>query len=130
MKRNILTLLTSSYGGGAERLVLNQMNLYDRDKFNLHVITFRPGQLEEDFRNAGVKYCSLNVKQKLSLSALMGLNRYIKKNRIELLHAHLIEPEVYTVPIMLMILGKKWFGGWLVKQYLCLQTESFVFLMR
>ncbi len=51
MKQNVLTLITSSYGGGAERLVLDQMHFFNQKQFNLHVITFRPGQLEKDFKN-------------------------------------------------------------------------------
>lgn len=102
MKKNILTLLTSSYGGGAEKLVLTQMQTYNKEKFNLHVITFRKGQLEEEFKNTLSTYSSLNTKLKFSLAAVLKLDCYIKKNNIQLLHVHLIEPEIYSVPLRIL----------------------------
>ena len=96
MKKNILTLITSSYGGGAERLVLNQMKFFDSNKFNQHVITFRPGQLEEEFKKTNAIYHTLNINKKPSLKLLIKLNRYINKNKIHVLHVHLIEAEIYV----------------------------------
>lgn len=105
MKKNILALLTSSYGGGAERLVLNQANMYNSKEFNFHVITFRPGHLEKEFSKSKAKYSTLNTKFRFSITALLRLNSYIKKNKIEILHAHLIEPEIYAM--LLKILNPK-----------------------
>jgi len=105
MKKNILSLLTSSYGGGAERLVLNQMNLFNFKEYNFHVITFRQGQLEKEFRKTKAKYNTLNTKFKFSILTLLKLNNYIKKNKIEIIHAHLIEPEIYS--FFLKILNPK-----------------------
>lgn len=96
-KKNILILITSSYGGGAERLVLNQMKLYKKESFILHVITIRKGNIENKFiREGGKLYHSLNVKKGFSLVALWKIVKYIKRNRINLIHVHLIEAEIYA----------------------------------
>ena len=102
MKQNILTLITSSYGGGAERLVLDQMKLYDQSKFNLYVITFRPGQLEDGFKKTNATYHCLHTKSRLSLSTLIKLSKFIKNKNIKLIHAHLVEPEIYAVLLKIL----------------------------
>ena len=101
-------MLTASYGGGAERLILDQSRFHDRDKFNIHIITLREGNIENEFRKLkSVKYLCLNVPKGFRLSALFKLISFIRKNKIKLVHAHLIEPEIYTVPLKIFIPGLK-----------------------
>lgn len=105
-KKNILTIITSSYGGGAERLVFNQMRMFNSKKFNLHVISFRSGQLENDFNSFNnVKYSCMNQKKHFSYNTLFRINAYVKKNRIDVIHCHLIEAELYGM--FLKILNPK-----------------------
>lgn len=103
MKKSILILLTASYGGGAERLVLDQMKHYDKKRFNLHIITLRKGNLEGEFSNIGkVNYSCLNSRKKFSLKTIKRLLGYINRNKIELIHTHLIEADMYGFIIKLM----------------------------
>jgi glycosyltransferase involved in cell wall biosynthesis len=99
-KKNILILLTASYGGGAEKLVLDQAKFYNKDVFKLHIITFREGNIENEFRNLkDVKYLCLQTPKKFSFKTISKLLKYIKKNRINMVHAHLIEAELYSFPL-------------------------------
>jgi glycosyltransferase involved in cell wall biosynthesis len=112
-KKNILILLTASYGGGAERLILDQGLFFDRDKFNLHIITLREGNIESQFRELKeVSYLCLYSPKKFSFKNLRRLIKYIKENNIHLLHAQLFESEFYAfllklfIPILKIIVTK------------------------
>lgn len=95
MKKNILILLTASYGGGAETDVLDYIKNYDKDKFNVSLITLKKGNIEETFRKIckeqQVIYKCLNSKR-----ILFKLSRFIKENKIQLIHANLIQPEIHA----------------------------------
>ncbi len=104
MNKNILILLTASFGGGAERLILDQMKYYDRNKFNLHVITLKRGNLEDTFANInGVNYLCLNSKRKISLKTIKELLRYSKEKKINLIHTHLFLPDMYGFLIKILM---------------------------
>ena len=45
MKKNILILLTASYGGGAETNVLDYVRNYDKDNFNVSLVTLKKGNI-------------------------------------------------------------------------------------
>lgn len=107
MIKNILILISASYGGGAERLVLNHMRYFDSSIFKLHVITLRKGHLEEDFCSTRAKYTCLETKYRFSISDLLKINRYIKENNIKLLHVHLIEAEFYSLVLKILNPGLK-----------------------
>jgi glycosyltransferase involved in cell wall biosynthesis len=103
LKKSILVLITASYGGGAERVILDQMRFFDKNKFDLHVITIREGNIEETFKNQDfTSYYCLKAPKKNFLSSISYINKYIKDQKIELLHAHLIEPEFYSVPLKIL----------------------------
>jgi len=92
--------VTASYGGGAEKLILDQAKFFNKDLFKLHIISFREGNIEDEFRELkDVKYFCLNAPKKFKIKTLKRLLNYIKKNNMDLIHAHLIEPELYLIPI-------------------------------
>jgi len=102
-KKNILILLTASYGGGAERLILDQAKYYDKEKFNLHIITFREGNIENDFKVLKeARYLCLQAPKRFSFKTLSRLIKYINENKISLIHVHLMEPEIYTAPLKIL----------------------------
>ncbi|MBU1626279.1 glycosyltransferase, partial [bacterium] len=102
-KENILILLTASYGGGAERIILDQIFFFDKNKFNLQVITIREGNIEETFRNQHfAPYLCLKAPKKSFIHSISILNKYIKEHRIDLLHVHLIEPELFSIPLKIL----------------------------
>jgi len=100
---NLLILITASYGGGAEKVVIDQINAMNKDLFDIHLITLRKGNIENIFNNLkNINYSCLNLPKKINLKYIIILNKYIKKNQIKILHAHLIEPELYTIPIKIL----------------------------
>jgi len=108
MKKNLLVLLTASYGGGAEGLVLNQMKYYNIGKFKLHVITLRKGNLESSFAHiTNVRYQCLNSKGRISLRAIKKIIEYIKQNRIDIVHTHLFEADMYGFFVKILMPGIK-----------------------
>ncbi len=92
--RKVLALITASYGGGAERLLLNQIKYHNRKKIDFYVISLRKGNLENEFRKYK-KYHSLDLHSRFSLPGLFKLIYFIKKNKIEVLHTHLLEADFY-----------------------------------
>lgn len=107
-KPNVMILITASYGGGAERLVLDQMKYYNRKEYTLHVATLRRDNIEEKFKKAGAdNYFSLGCNGRFSLRALGKLRRYIKENDIKLVHTHLMESDMYGFLLNIIMPGVK-----------------------
>ena len=52
-KKNLLVLLSSVSGGGAQSLVRAQMKYYNKKKFNVYVVSLRPGSMYESFKRNG-----------------------------------------------------------------------------
>lgn len=93
-KLDILILIPSSYGGGAERLVLDQMKNSKQDNINYHVLSLRKGDIEEDFSKFSF-YKTLNSRYRLSLKTIASLNSFVRKNNIKIIHCHLLEAASY-----------------------------------
>jgi glycosyltransferase involved in cell wall biosynthesis len=87
-------LFPSAVGGGAERLVLEQLRFHDGIRYEHSAIALRKGKLQEQFAelpcyscvNAGVKFNPLVVRQ---------LHRLVQSRGIDLLHTHLQEADFY-----------------------------------
>lgn len=94
-KKNILILVTAAIGGGVERLILDQMRYYDRDRFNLHVVTLREGYMEKEFSATDAHYSCLRSTRRFSWRTLRQLVNYVRRHRIEIVHTHLYLPDIY-----------------------------------
>jgi L-malate glycosyltransferase len=91
-KIKVLHIIKSLGRGGAEILLPETLRIHDRDQFEFHYIYFLPwkdqlaGELKE---NGGLVTC---VKASNNIEIFFRKNeliRYIKKNKIQLIHAHL-----------------------------------------
>ncbi|MBW3018939.1 glycosyltransferase, partial [Candidatus Woesearchaeota archaeon] len=98
----VLTIISSSYGGGAERMVLDQLK-YSKGTA-LQVASLRKGNIEQNFRKYS-NYTSINSKSRFSLKTLLSLNRLARKHKAQVLHTHLLEADIYGV--LLKILNPK-----------------------
>ncbi len=95
-KANILILLSSVSGGGAQSLVLAQMKYFNKERFKIFVISLRTGNMYERFNNQkSVYYSTLNTNKRFSLNVLLKLLKFIKENRIDIIHTHLLEADYY-----------------------------------
>jgi len=103
MKKRILVLITTEAAGGAERIILAQMKYFNKNKFELHVVTLEKGYLESAFSNNHAHYFCLDSKREISLTAIKKLLWYVRKYKIDLVHTHLYRPDIYGFIIKLMI---------------------------
>ena len=100
MERRLLILLSASQQGGAENEVLEFLKKYDKSRFSLTVITIKKGNIDEIFEKQcklnNIDYRCLNSEKKFSLSTLYKLVSIIYNNKIDLVHANLIQSEIYA----------------------------------
>ena len=89
--------------GGSERQMTETAKSLDRSRFEPHVGCFRPeGVRGEELRAAGVPVVAFPVYSYLSLVPVreaMRLARYIRRNRIQLVHTWDYPLEVFGVPV-------------------------------
>jgi len=84
----IVQIIDSLEVGGAERMAVNYANsLADKIEFS-GLITTRSEGLLLDYLNEKVTYSFLEKKSALDLSAIFRLRNYIKRNKVEFIHAH------------------------------------------
>jgi glycosyltransferase involved in cell wall biosynthesis len=83
-----MQLIDSLNIGGAERVAVNIANALPQDRFESHLCTTRAdGPLAAEI-SPHVKRLSLRRRHRFDLVAILRFVRYIRENRIELLHAH------------------------------------------
>ena len=92
MPRKILHLIDSFSVGGAEQLLLNLAQRMDKSRFELHLIglsTFNRNCLQPQFERTSLPVHVIGTRHFYDLRAALWLIRYIKQQRIELVHTHL-----------------------------------------
>lgn len=84
----IVQLIDSLDAGGAERMAVNYANaLAAYIPFSALVSTRKEGPLLQQLSNK-VPYLFLNKKGKIGWSAVFKLRSFVKKNKIDIIHAH------------------------------------------
>ena len=84
----IIQIIDSLEAGGAERMAVNYANaLADRIVFSGLVVSRKQGALSNQVSNK-VSYLFLNKKSSFDLKALFQLRKFVKQNRVEVVHAH------------------------------------------
>ncbi|UPZ16029.1 glycosyltransferase [Flavobacterium humidisoli] len=84
----IVQIIDSLEVGGAERMAVNYANsLAGKIEFSGLIATRNEGLLL-DHLNEKVTYSFLKKKSALDLGAILRLRNYIKRNKVELIHAH------------------------------------------
>lgn len=84
----IVQIIDSLEVGGAERMAINYANkLSEKIEFSGLVATRGEGSLFDQV-NQNVHYLFLNKKSSLDLKAVFRLKSYIKKNKVDIIHAH------------------------------------------
>jgi glycosyltransferase involved in cell wall biosynthesis len=89
--------------GGSERQLAETALALDRERFEPHVGCFTEGGFRaSDLREAGVPILELGVRSLVSRSAVAGawrMGRYLRKNRIRLVHAFDVPMDLFAVPV-------------------------------
>lgn len=84
----IVQLIDSLETGGAERMAVNYANsLSDSIDFSGVVVTRKEGSLSAQLSHK-VSYSFLNKRKTIDFAALRKLYRFLKTNKVEVLHAH------------------------------------------
>ncbi|MDD7885165.1 glycosyltransferase [Flavivirga sp. 57AJ16] len=83
----ILQLIDSLDSGGAERMAVNYANMLSKEKPTFICVTRSEGLLKNTI-NDGVNYMFLNKKHTLDFKAIKRLYIYVRKNKIDVIHAH------------------------------------------
>lgn len=84
----IVQLIDSLNAGGAERMAVNFANaLAEKIAFSGIVATRNEGSLKQEIKNLD-SYTFLYRKSKFDFNAIRLMSKYIKKNHVEIIHAH------------------------------------------
>jgi len=80
---------------GAEKVLLDLCKNLDKDKFNLHAIGLNhEDYLLKEFLDSGIQAMSLGMQKrpKSLASAVNVIDKYVKENDIDIIHAHMFHP--------------------------------------
>ena len=84
----IIQIIDTLHAGGAERMAVNYANaLANKISFSGLIATRSEGDLLHQL-DKNVNYLFLNKKNSLDFKAVLKLKRYIKANKINIIHAH------------------------------------------
>ncbi len=88
---NVLWLIKGLGSGGAENLLVSAARHVDRDRFNYSAAYFLPwkDQLVSGIEEQGIPVTCLKQRVPYDPRTLFSLNRKLRKDRIDILHAHL-----------------------------------------
>lgn len=95
MQKKILLFIESGGPGGAEKVVLETAINLAKSNFAVTVCTLRQGWLTENLKNAGITYRYLKSKNSFDFGLIFRLATFIKKEKFELVHSHLLDSNFY-----------------------------------
>lgn len=97
-KIKILQIITGIDIGGAENHLLSLVKGLDKSKYDISVVYLKgKGELKEKFKKIGISPIFIGLKFNYDITALWKLFWLIKKNRYDIVHAHLFHADVYGV---------------------------------
>ena len=108
MKINLLHLITGLGVGGAERVVLDLSRNSNKDRYQVSVISMsKQKEMLSIFEKDGIDVNVLNMNSSIIdfFKIVLIVNRYIKKQNIHLIHAHMTDSMI--VSVMVKILNPK-----------------------
>ncbi len=95
MQIKVLQLITELDVGGAERALLSLVKKLSSGKYDVMVAYLKgEGRLAEHFRDAGIKVFDLKMRNRMALGAVIRLYRLLKREKVRVLHTHLIQADI------------------------------------
>ena len=96
MRYNLAYVINNLNVGGAEKLLLSTVTKLDKEKYDVIVFSMLAGdQLLQDFKDCGIKVVCLGMKHKRDLSGFWKLYRSFKSKKIQIVHTHLLEADIF-----------------------------------
>lgn len=84
----IVQIIDSLEAGGAERMAVNYANaLSDEIDFSGLISTRKEGELKNQI-DPNVPYLFIQKKKRIDFRAIFGLRDFVKKNKVDIIHAH------------------------------------------
>ncbi|MCA1917845.1 MAG: glycosyltransferase [Flavobacterium piscis] len=100
----IVQIIDSLEPGGAERMAVNYANVLSKKiEFSGLVISRKEGLLVNQI-DKSVSYLFLKKKKKIDLRAVFRLRKYLKENKVDLVHAH--SSSFFSAVLVKLILPK------------------------
>lgn len=95
-KIKLLILINSLYFGGAEKIVVNLVKNLNKNKYKVFLgILESGGELEKKISNLSVPLFNFNRRFKGDISVIFKLFRFLRKNKIDIIHTHLFGSNFY-----------------------------------
>ena len=100
VKIKVLHIIKTLNLGGAEVNLFNLVQVMDPNRFELHAAYSSGGELEDKFKNAGVKLFKFadhdyKVKSLASIGIVIRLAIYIWRNHIDIVHTHTFSAQLW-----------------------------------
>jgi glycosyltransferase involved in cell wall biosynthesis len=95
MAINILQCIATNEPGGAEVVVRDLARLFSKDGFNTTVSVAGGGWIAEELGRSNVSYEVRPYKPFLDIRYMLHLIRLIRKNRIQIVHAHMSQMNLF-----------------------------------
>ena len=96
-KINIMYLIASLVSGGAERQVVELAKNVDKTKYNVFIVIYRDKiHYKYILRVEGVQVVCIEKKYILSLLFLWRLVRFIRRNKIDIIHSYMFNTNVWA----------------------------------
>ena len=108
IKIDLLHLITGLGVGGAERVVLDLSRNSNKERYTTSVISMsKQSEMLEMFKKESVDVNILNMNSSVSdlIKIISAVNRHVKEQKIQLIHAHMTDAMV--VSVMVKILNPK-----------------------
>lgn len=88
VKSGVLQIIDSLNVGGAEVLSINIANLLNEKGYNSHICVTREEGILKKSINKNVGYFFMKRKKTFDIKSIVLLKKYVKKNKIKIVHAH------------------------------------------
>ncbi|MFC1752454.1 glycosyltransferase [Thermoproteota archaeon] len=96
-KKNIMILIGSLVLGGAERQAVQLAKHLPKDKYNVFIVLYRNFiDYKEIMSEPGVKVVVIPKKTKLSATFVYKLRKFIKSNKIDILHSYMMNTNFWA----------------------------------
>lgn len=95
MYKNILCTIDTTGPGGAETVFIELVKNLDRKKYNPYIIIKDKGWIYEEALKNGFHPEIIKMEGSFNIKYLFKLIKFIRRNKIDLIHSHLLGSNVY-----------------------------------
>lgn len=95
-KIKVLFVLSQMGVGGSERVVLDLTRSLNHNRFEIYVVSFKGGELEDSFKKSCKKVFFVEKKPGFDISAMVQVAKLISAYEIDVVNAHHYMPYFYS----------------------------------